>query len=369
MPRKRSKLSLVVIAGALLLPSAAFAGGPEPLKSIAAAKGMRFGNALGKSGSPAYRELMARECNMIVLEGASKWRALQPSPGLHRFEEADALFGWARQQGMAIRGHTLLWQAPRWLPDWVNAYDFGAQPALAAERMLSEHIKTVCGHFGADVVSYDVVNEAVDEKTGLLRENVFSKRLGAIEQIDLAFRLAHEHAPHAQLVYNDFMGPEKYNAKHRAGVLKLLHSLRSRGTPIHALGMQSHLFSGLRPADTAAGSEWRKFLDEVTAMDFDLLITEFDVSDKSLPADIAKRDAAVAALARDYLDATLSYPRCRDMLLWGMSDNMSWLQHWEGSARADGLPLRCTPYDSDLKAKPLRDAIAKALCGMPQRAA
>jgi GH35 family endo-1,4-beta-xylanase len=35
--------------------------------------------------------------------------------------------------------------------------------------------------------------------------------------------------------------------------------------------------------------EWRKFLDEASGMGLDLLITEFDVNDRKLPADIVKR--------------------------------------------------------------------------------
>jgi len=374
MTSRRTVLhQLGAVAGALLLPPAARAqaaeAAPESLKSLAEKKGMRFGNALGNSGGAAYRELMARECNLIVCENATKWYALQPQPGPYRFAEADAAFAWAKSQGMALRGHTLIWQGERWMPKWVNSYDFGAQPKQAAERLLASHIQTVCEHFGKDIISYDVLNEAVDDKDGTLRSNVFHQHLGGIAAIDLAFRLAHEYAPHAQLVYNDFMGPEKYSTVHRAGVLNLLRALRKRGTPVHALGIQSHIGKGLKPADTAAGSEWRKFLDEVTAMDFDLLVTEFDVSDQDLPADFARRDAGVASMARDYLDLTLSYPRCRDMLLWGMADHVSWLQHWEKSRREDGLPQRCTPYDGALQAKPLRETIAQALRSMPQRAA
>ena len=33
-------------------------------------------------------------------------------------------------------------------------------------------------------------------------------------------------------------------------------------------------------------------------MGFDLLITEFDVNDREFPADIAKRDASVAAIGK-----------------------------------------------------------------------
>jgi endo-1,4-beta-xylanase len=202
---------------------------------------------------------------------------------------------------------------------------------------------------------------------------VFSKRLGAIEQIDLAFRLTREYAPNAQLVYNDYMGPSSGNATHRAGVLKLLAELRKRGTPIDALGLQSHI--GIHDAMTASAAgrqaerEWRSFLDEVTGMGYDLLVSEFDVSDKGMPQSIATRDAATAALARDYLELTLSYPNCRDFLLWGLSDNVSWLQEWKDAKRPDGLPQRPTPWDSRLRPKPMRATIAQVLRDIPMRKA
>lgn len=384
MTSRRHTLQLLgAAAGALLSPAAlaAQAGGPA-LKDLARAKGMRFGNAMGmledqstrtSFRDPAYRQLMARECNIIVAENETKWQALQPTPGPYRFGPADEMFAWARQQGMAIRGHTLVWQSPKWLPGWVNALALSSQPLSQAEAILGQHIKTVCQHLGPDVVSYDVVNEAVSPQDGSLIQNVFSARMGALEQIEFAFRQAQAQAPHAQLVYNDYMGPGVGDgARHRAGVLELLGALKKRGAPIHALGLQSHIsasdaMSGA--ANSATLREWRKFLDEVTGMGLELVITEFDVNDKGFAADIAKRDAASAALARDYLDVTLSYPGCRDFLLWGLADHVSWLQTWDQARRADALAQRPTPYDSALRAKPLREAIADALRAMPMRAA
>ena len=371
MPNRRSVLTMLGgAAGAVLLPASAFAATSESLKDIAARKGMRFGCAVGRrseAGDSAYEQLLARECGMIVAENATKWPALQPQPGPHRFAAADQMVAWAREHRLLVRGHTLLWQARRWLPDWVNQYDFGASPARVAERLMTEHIKAVCTHFGRNIFSYDVVNEAVDPKTGELIGNVLNQKMGALEQIDLAFVLARQYAPNAQLVYNDYLGPGAGSEKHRAGVLALLAALRARGTPIDALGLQSHIGNTLPAAATAAGSDWRKFLDQVSDMGYDLLITEFDVNDRQLPADVAARDAGVAAIARDYLDLTLSYPRCRDFLLWGMADHVSWLQQWDDARRADGLPQRCTPYDSDLRPKPLRETIAHALKIMPPR--
>ncbi len=388
MSRRRAARLLVGLAGAAgasLLPlrhahaTELPPSSETPLKTLAAAKGMLFGNAMGytmdasdqrvRFQDPGYRGLMARECSSFVAENETKWQYLQPRPGQFNFGPADEMLAWARKEGMALRGHTLVWQTPKWLPDWVNAHDFGAQPAREAERLLREHITTVCRHFGDSIYSYDVVNEAVDPTTGEYRANVLNQAMGKdpVAQIDLAFRLAREHAPKAQLVYNDFMhwdGP-----KHRAGVLRLLQALKARGTPVQALGLQSHIEASDQPASARAEQHraWRQFLDEVSAMGLDLLITELDVSDRKLPTDIARRDAAVAATAREYLDITLAYPHLRDCLLWGMADHVSWLQGWKDQVRADGQPQRCTPFDAQLRAKPLRAAIADALKAMPAR--
>lgn len=363
---RRDMLALMAAGGLMPLHAAEM---PEPLKVLGKRKGLNVGNAIGGRyfRDPAYKALMARECNMLVAENEGKWQALEPQQGKYNFGPADEMYAWAKAQGMLIRGHNLIWQEAKWLPKWVSEYDFGAQPAKAAEALLRKHIVTVCDHFGDAIHSYDVVNEAVDQKTGALRPNVFTERLGAVPQIDLAFRLAHERAPKAELVYNDYMGPDADSAKHRAGVLKLLQDLKSRGTPIHALGLQSHIGSSDDLSTSERQREWRKFLDEVTGMGLRLLITEFDVNDRKLPVDIAKRDAGVAALAKDYLDVTLSYRQCRDFLLWGMTDNVSWLQEWKEAKREDGAQMRPTPYDDQLRAKPLRDAIAAAIKAAPVR--
>ncbi|MCE4553067.1 endo-1,4-beta-xylanase [Roseateles cellulosilyticus] len=351
------------------------------LDQLARAKGLRFGSTLGNLGRRSrfhdlpYRELTGRECSVLVAENETKWQQLRPDPTRpYNFAPAEEMFTWAEGRGMALRGHTLLWLEPKWLPAWVNALNYGAGDGEAARRVLEEHIRTTCGHFGNRIESWDVVNEAVSPETGELHRNVFSTpfggdQKGGVEQIDLAFRLAREHAPGAQLVYNDYMGWGATSARHRAGVLRLLAELKRRGTPVQALGLQGHIAWAKpgtpqdNPAECAV--TWRRFLDDVQALDLELLITEFDVNDRGMPADIVQRDAACAALARDWLDVTLASPRLHRFLCWGLVDQHSWLQGFE--PREDKLPKRALPYDDQLQPKPLRQAIADALRTMPAR--
>lgn len=352
---------------------AASSGGPS-LDALAKRGNRRFGSAIA-AGNPQggtvqnarYSAIVKAECGIVVCENEMKWQAVRPGPDAFDFARADQIVAWAQSEGLDMRGHTLLWHRPQWFPAWLNSYDFGTAPAREAERLLTTHIRTVAGRYKDTIRSWDVVNEAIDHDTNGLMETSLSRALGSAEDtIDLAFRTAREVLPGAQLVYNDYMSWEPQHRAHCADVLRLLEALKKRGTPVDALGIQSHIeifaidpATGLGPY---AEREWRAFLDEVTGMGYRLLITEFDVKDKALPADIAVRDARVADFARRYFDLMLDYDRhLDDILAWGMVDRFNWLNGFAPAKRADGLEVRGTPYDSDYRAKPLRAAMAASL--------
>lgn len=363
-------------AGLVALPPAAIAAANTraALKSLARAKGFSFGSALSTRGlqDPAYKQLVAEQCGVIVAENEFKMPALQPAPGEFRFERADALLAFAEETRISMRGHTLLWHHPRWVPRWLETVDLGNTPARGAENLLVEHIRAATGHFGKRIHSWDVVNEAVDNLSGALRETRFSQALGSADAvIELAFRSAREALPDAELVYNDYMAWEPDNGPHRDGVLKLLERLRRKGVPVNALGIQAHIGAGnqdgnaQRAFDARDEHAWSAFLREVTGMGYQLLITELDVHDASLPADVTKRDAQVAALARAFLDVTLSFREVNAVLCWGLSDKYSWLQR--RTPRADGQPKRPTPFDAGGVEKPLFHALAGAFRAAPSR--
>jgi endo-1,4-beta-xylanase len=347
----------------------------EGVDAIARKKGVRFGSAVGMGppGASAfddagYRHIVARECGLIVAENEHKWYVLRPSAQAYDFSRADRLAAFAGENGLGLRGHTLLWNRDEYSAKWLLSHDFGPQPRAAAEKMLTDHIGVVARRY-PQVDSWDVVNETIDPSTGALRETLFGKLLGP-ELIDLCFHTARAAAPKARLVYNDYMNFGPTEATHRAGVLKLLEGLKARNVPIDALGIQGHIGGGVDSPDIVRFSaadqrEWRAFIDEVRGMGLDLLITELDVNDKAMPAAIAPRDAAVASLTKDFLDLMLDYRELKQVLVWGMVDRYSWLQGT--SPRPDGLPKRPLPYDADLRAKPMRDVLAAAFRAAPER--
>lgn len=356
-------------------------GSPAPsagksLDAIAQSGGRRFGTAIahgvnnrngGSVTNSRYTDLVKAECGIVVPENALKWQAIRPSPDSYDFTQMDTIVRWAKANDIAVRGHVLLWHRPEWFPNWLNNYDFGTAPASEAARLLSDHIRMVTQRYADTIVSHDVVNEAIDHATNKPIETSLSRAMGSPEAaMDLAFHSARESLPNAQLVYNDYMSWEPAHASHMTAVLRLLEGFKKRGTPVDALGIQSHI--EIMQVDPVTGvspyreSEWRAFLDEVTSMGYRLLITEFDVKDKALPADIATRDRLVADYTRRYFDVMMDYDSMLDdILVWGMVDKFNWLQYFDPAKRADGLEVRGTPYDSDYRAKPMREVLAAAL--------
>lgn len=366
-PMLTRRQQLVGMTGGLMmgaLPSPLIAQVDAPLRDLAAAKGILFGTAINAGRSspindPAYGAIVARECGVVVPENEMKVYVVGNDPQALNFGPADVIATYARDHGMKLRGHTLLWNYGKYI-----------SPALAervrsvgAEKWLRAYIASVAGHFGDRIYSWDVVNETIDPKTGEIRDTVFTQALG-FDALKIAFEAAREHAPHAQRVYNDYMSWEVGNEKHRAGVLRLLERFRREKVPVDALGIQSHLGND-GSHSRAQRAEWKQFIDAVVAMGYRLLITEFDINDRELPADPVRRDAQVAAVARDYLDRMFAYPQLDQFLCWGLWDKPSWLQGF--APRPDGVAQRPLPYDDALHPKPLRAAIADALRAAPVR--
>jgi endo-1,4-beta-xylanase len=370
LTRRESLAGAGALIAAASAPSIAAPAAPS-LNALAETSGRRFGSAVawappgtdtGSFTNPRYAAILERECKLLVPENQLKWQWVRRSPGTFDFRAFDAIADYAEKHGFKLRGHTLFWTPTKWYPKWLAETQFHS--AAEAEKLLTDHVRTVCGRYGTRIYSYDVVNEAVQPETGVIRDTNVTRAVGGEHFLDLMYHTAREAAPHAQLVYNDYMSWERnpVDETHIRGVLKLLEGFKKRGTPVDALGVQSHirLLKKAPVADIVRESEgpWRRFLDEVVGMGYKLLVTEFDVNDHDAPTDVAVRDRMVADYGRAYLDLMLSYPQLADLLAWGMVDRYSWLNNFD--PRADKTMKRGTPYDVNFRPKLLHQAMAGA---------
>jgi endo-1,4-beta-xylanase len=337
--------------------------GKKSLQQRAKAKGIIYG-AFPEADDRAFakdRQLQShfiRECATMTM--GTFWFTHRPNPTTFDFTSSDYFVKFARANKIQLRGIPLVWH--EFLPDWLN----GTLNSSNAQQILTNHVETIVQRYAGKMHSWDVVNEAIDvgdKRPDGLRNTPWLKFLG-VDYIDLAFRVAAKADPRAKLVYNDF-GVEYdepgYDNK-REAILNLLQRLKSKGTPIYALGIQSHLYGDRNSFNPAKFTE---FLKNVASLGLKIMITELDVVDNKLPQDIEQRDRIIAGAYEDYLTVALAQKAVISVTTWGLSDRYTWLAG--NSPRADKAALRPLPLDRNYKSKLAWNAIARAFDRAPKR--
>lgn len=342
--------------------------GELPLKERAAAKGIIYGAAA------THRELTdtkfanshTQECSLLLPGWEFGWHFLRPSIDNFDFTHSDRMVEYAKSRNMLLHGHPLIWGygMPQWFWNQAN------RNFQNAEQLMVNHITKVMGHYAGQMYAWNVVNEGIDPNSGRadgLADSRWLQWLGP-DYIDLAFRAAAQADPQALLVYNDNRmdsNTEDGEAK-RVAVLKLLERLKSKGTPIHALGMQAHIWG--RDQAPLNQRKIRAFVREVADLGLKILVTELDVKDVHLPKDIEVRDRLIAQTYEDYLSTVLDEPAVIAVITWGLSDRYTWYNNPQyGGARKDGGKFRPLPLDAQLNRKLAWNAIARAFDNAPNR--
>lgn len=338
--------------------------GARSLRAAAAAHGLLVGCAVipeKLDGEPAYASTVAEQANIVVPENAMKWKPLRPGPEQFDFRGADDVVVFALTHDQRVRGHNLCWHVdnPAWLGTVLTREN--------AAHYLTQHIATVAGRYAGKIHSWDVVNEAVDVKSGRpdgLRDSIWLEMIGP-GYVELAYRTARAADGHALLTYNDYGieldTPEQIDK--RGQVLMLVRRLRARGVPIDAVGVQSHLTA----RDPLPGAGLLHFVRELASMGLQVFITEMDVNDRKLPEGVEARDLAVAGVYREYLGMMLAEPNVNVALTWGITDRYTWLNEGKNQ-RADGRPERPLPFDYDYQPTPAFFAERAAIEGRRKQA-
>ena len=342
------------------------------LRKLAAEKGLLYGTTVAAAqitGDPPFADLVRQEASLVVAENEMKWQVInRGAPGDDDFAPADTIATFAAANKLVLRGHNLLWyhRTPEWFFDL---------PDKAAQRQaVVEHIQQLAGRYRGRIHSWDVVNEPIEPKDGRpdgLRTAVFLETLGP-EYLDLAYRTARDADPNARLVVNEYdveLDAPEQEAR-RIALLHLLEGMRRSGTPVDAVGIQAHLTAAGGPPFSA--SLLRRFLADIASLGLTIQITELDVTDEKVPADVTVRDNLVADTYRRFLNAALDEPAVKMVVTWGLSDRHSWIvrrETYQAKWRIDDAASRPLPFDADLEAKPAFGAIAGAFAHAPERKA
>jgi len=81
------------------------------LKALAQAKGLKIGNILSYSdlSNPQKLDLIKREFDNVTFGYEMKHGAIVQDDGSLNFSKADEMMAWAKENGLGVYGHTLIW--------------------------------------------------------------------------------------------------------------------------------------------------------------------------------------------------------------------------------------------------------------------
>lgn len=322
-----------------------------PLRALAEIRGLPIGAAVDLTAleaEPEYRQTLHKEFNMCVAENAFKALSVWIGPYEYAFDGPDRLAAYASENGMMLRGHTLVWHQA--VPDWLRE---GGYSPHDIREMLRAYIHAFVGRYRGRIGQWDVVNEAIGEdETGLRQDSFWYEALGP-DYVSQAFTWASEADPDARLYYNDYgaedMGPKADE------VYTLIRRLHDQGTPIHGVGLQCHFENGWRVTD-----DYRSNIRRLEELGLDWQVTECDIRMALNGAEpTAEQLAEQASGYADLVGLCLAGARCRGLLIWGFTDRHSWIP---GFRPGWGAAL---PFDADYHPKPAYEALAMTFWGHP----
>ena len=235
------------------------------------------------------------------------------------FTAAKPLLDFAVKYGLKVHGHVLLWHSQT--PDALfhEGYDTGRpmvdRDALLGrmENYIREVMEFMKTNYPGVMVSWDVLNEAIDDGTNWLRESNWMKIIGK-DYPNYAFAFARKYAEEGtQLYYNDYN--TAYPSK-LTGILRLLKQLIPDGN-IDGYGFQMHHSVG-EPSNAMI----KACVDQVAKTGLKLRVSELDIgvngNSESAFMSQAKKYADVMKIIIDHSD------QFEAVQVWGLTDTMSW---------------------------------------------
>jgi endo-1,4-beta-xylanase len=287
--------------------------------------------------------LAAQEFNYVTAENEMKWETIEPREGSFNFTPGDAIINWTQQNGMKVKGHTLVWHAQ--LPSWVSQ-------ARGRDRVLNimkNHIEKVMEHFGNKIQAWDVVNEAfvgendAGEGTVAMRKSVFYNEIGP-DYVKLAFQIARDYADNhgmkdLKLYYNDASLEGNHNKTDFAR--KIIKKWIDEGTPIDGVGFETHLGP---PNNLATAENLKGHMQFYADLGLDVLISEWDIN--LCGNKISKSEQL--ELYYQMTKVCVNQPRCVAITFWGINDQDSWLNTFN-TAECNGANSQSLLFSNNQK--------------------
>ncbi|MDR9749408.1 endo-1,4-beta-xylanase [Paenibacillus taichungensis] len=308
-----------------------------------------IGNIVNPSTFDETRlKLLKKHHNVVTFENDMKPDYAYNADRQFDFTAEDALVQKVQDAGLDLHGHVLVWHAQS--PTWLHTAD-GGEPLSREDALtnLRTHVKTVVEHFGDQVISWDVVNEAMNDNPAnpedwknALRNSGWLQAIGPefIEEAFLAAKeVIDENGWDIKLYYNDYNDDNQNKATAIYSMVKEINENYAVNHPgeklIDGIGMQAHYNLGTRLDNV------KMSLERFISLGVEVSVTELDImagTNSTITEKEAKQQAYLYAQLMDLYKKNSEH--ISRVTFWGLNDSTSW--------RAEQNP---TLFDKNFQAK------------------
>ena len=146
-------------------------------------------------------QILKDQFNSITAEFQMKPDIIAPTEGVFDWTAPDALVQFAEDNGMAIRGHALLWHLS------TPKYFLAGSPEDVRAR-LENYVTEVVSRYRGRIFAWDVVNEVITDDDSAAdpyrRSNWWEASGGNADYIEWAFNAARAADPNCLLFINEY---------------------------------------------------------------------------------------------------------------------------------------------------------------------
>lgn len=343
------------------------------MSELASAYGFKLGTVMSDStvADSKYSGLMKYHFNSITAanemkaysmldESASKSAYTdENSMPVLNFTKADDIAEFAQENGIGLRGHTLVWDAG--MKDWFFRVGYDTSKDYASKEViqarLKNYIKQVITHFETEypgvIYCWDVVNEAVGDNSDDYaaederhvrtmrggKKNIFYETLGS-DYVELSFRYTYEVIEELRttlpdidlkLYYNDY---NTFYAEKRDAICELVKSINSylsdgKGGYVKlcdGVGMQSYIGGfGSQNGCMNDGdiTKVKEAIQKFAGFGVEVQVTELAVRNyKNSDEVLTKHAEFYKKLFRVYMDVNSGTEKpLKAVSIWGIVDN------------------------------------------------
>ncbi|XP_018479037.1 endo-1,4-beta-xylanase 5-like [Raphanus sativus] len=253
--------------GAMRIRAVNSLGEPVPNATISIVQnrlGFPFGCEVEKNilGNKAYQDWFTKRFTVTTFANEMKWYSTEAVRGKEDYTTADAMLRFFKEHGIAVRGHNIVWNDPKYQLSWVTSLS-GNDLYNAVKRRVS----SVVSRYKGQLLSWDVVNEN-------LHFSFFESKMGPQASYYI-YALAHSIDPRTTMFMNEFNtleqpGDSGSSPARYLGKLRELQSIRVAGNIQLGIGLESHF-------NTPNIPYMRSALDTLAATGLPIWLTEVDV--------------------------------------------------------------------------------------------